>query len=163
MINYLKKSAEISECGLYRYALTRVWDESKPLVLFIMLNPSTASGSIDDPTIRRCVGFASNWGYGGILVGNLFAFRATNPIDIPKVIDPNHADLNSQSVMEMYWKSKITVFAWGNPPIAHPSCPLVGFQNTFNLGLTKRLNPKHPLYIKKDQPLIKYEQKNYFG
>ena len=65
--------AIISDCGKYRYQLWRKWDPSLPVVLFIMLNPSQADASEDDPTIRRCINYAKSWGYGGIYVGNLFA------------------------------------------------------------------------------------------
>ena len=78
------KSAEISPCGLYRYSLTRKWEAWKGTVNFIMLNPSTADAQEDDPTIRRCIGFAKAWGYGGIVVTNLFAYRATNPKELKK-------------------------------------------------------------------------------
>lgn len=75
--------ANISACDRYSYSLERVWDKGgyKNLCLFIMLNPSTADAHIDDPTIRRCIGFAKSWGYGGILVGNLYAFRAWGRIE----------------------------------------------------------------------------------
>lgn len=63
----------------YRYRLSRTWDSEKPTLGFIMLNPSTDDESEDDPTIRRCLGYAKDWGYGSILVGNLFGLRATDP------------------------------------------------------------------------------------
>lgn len=72
-------SAIISEDGRYRYCLTRVWDPKKPILYFVMLNPSTADADEDDHTIRKCVGFANYNGFGGIFVVNLFALRATDP------------------------------------------------------------------------------------
>src|SRR5271154_3410516 len=72
-------TADISEDGLYRYWLTRTWDPTKPVLNWIMLNPSTADANKDDATIRRCMNFAKHWHYGGIAVYNLFAFRATDP------------------------------------------------------------------------------------
>jgi hypothetical protein len=78
----MKRDATISDCGRFRYRLTREWDSAlKPLV-FIMLNPSTADAAEDDPTIRKCIGFATRLGFGGIEVFNLFAFRATKPADL---------------------------------------------------------------------------------
>lgn len=73
------KDAILSEDRKYRYILSRTWDETKPTVLFIGLNPSTADENEDDPTIRRCIIFAKSWGYGGLIMANLFAFRTTNP------------------------------------------------------------------------------------
>lgn len=77
--------ALISDCGTFRYKLWRIWDESLPMLVFVMLNPSTADASINDPTIVKCIGFAERNGYGGIMVVNLFAYRATKPADLKKV------------------------------------------------------------------------------
>lgn len=80
--------AVLSDCGTYRYSLTRVWDESRPRVCFVMLNPSTADASANDPTIVRCRNFAYSWNYGSLEVVNLFAYRATNPRVLRTVQDP---------------------------------------------------------------------------
>ena len=77
----LERNAVISACGRYRYLLTRRVGPGTRAVTFIMLNPSTADATRDDPTIRRCIGFARSWGIGGVDVVNLFAFRATEPRD----------------------------------------------------------------------------------
>ena len=87
-MKYTNKDAVLSECKKYRYMLRRVWDRTKPACLFIGLNPSTADATVDDPTIRRCVGFADSWGYGELVVGNLYAFRATKPKDMFNQDDP---------------------------------------------------------------------------
>src|SRR5688572_12557148 len=71
--------ARFSECGTYRYVLWRQWNEVNGDVAFVGLNPSTADDEKDDPTIRRCIGFAKRWGYGGVVMLNLFAYRATRP------------------------------------------------------------------------------------
>ena len=84
----MKKDAILSEDRKYRYVLSRIWDESKSMVMIIGLNPSTADETIDDPTIVRCIDFAKNWGYGGIYMLNLFAFRATLPKDMFSVENP---------------------------------------------------------------------------
>ena len=81
------KSAQISPCGLYRYRLERFWSD-KPALPFVMLNPSTADADLDDPTIRRCMGFARREGAGGIIVATLHAFRATTPEELRKAYDP---------------------------------------------------------------------------
>ncbi len=75
----MKSDAELSKCRAYRYALWRTWDESKPFAMFVGLNPSTADELEDDPTIRRCINFSKLWGYGGLCMVNLFAYRATDP------------------------------------------------------------------------------------
>jgi len=75
----VKGSASISRDGRYRYALRRVWDPRNPSVLFIGLNPSTADHQQDDPTIRRCIRFARDWGFGELIAANLFAFRTKSP------------------------------------------------------------------------------------
>ena len=80
--------AVISSCGLYRYSLYRRWDRDLPLACFIMLNPSTADAGADDPTIRKCVGFARRWDCGRITVVNLFAYRATDPSRLKTASDP---------------------------------------------------------------------------
>ena len=83
----MQRDALFSPCGTYRYRLTRRWAEG-PAVAFIMLNPSTADGSVDDPTIRRCIGYGQSWGYGALAVGNLYAFRATEPQELRRARDP---------------------------------------------------------------------------
>src|SRR5262249_62207047 len=75
----LRCAAGFSRCGRYRYWLTRTWDAARPAVCWLMLNPSTADAARDDPTIRRCIGLARRWGHGGIVVVNLFAWRAPDP------------------------------------------------------------------------------------
>jgi hypothetical protein len=75
----MEKGADISANGLYRYSLWRIWEPTQPLVMFIGLNPSTADATTDDHTIRRCLRFSFDWGYGSLVMTNLFAFRATDP------------------------------------------------------------------------------------
>lgn len=75
----VRRGAELSACGHYRYALTREWDDSLDRVVWVLLNPSTADASRDDATVRRCMGYAASWGYGGIVIVNLFAYRARDP------------------------------------------------------------------------------------
>ena len=108
------KSALISQCGKYRYHLQRVWDKELPRVCYIMLNPSTADAEKDDATIRRCIGFAKSWGYGGIDVVNLYAYRATQPSELWKVVDPVGPD-NDIWLRRMCAKLEVSlvVAAWG--------------------------------------------------
>ena len=80
----MKRSAIISDCGQFRYILRRSWDISRPALGFVMLNPSTADANQDDPTIRKCIGFAERHGFGAIVVTNLFAHRATDPANLKR-------------------------------------------------------------------------------
>ena len=122
----MKKSAIISNSGLYRYELHREWDKDKEKVLFIMLNPSTADEKTDDLTTIRCMNFAKKWGYGGIMIGNIYPFRAKRPKDLRKWLrqdrDSNYKtglgityarNENKNHVYEMVEQADIVVCAWG--------------------------------------------------
>ena len=148
--------AVISECGKYRYQLWRVWDEAKPLVLFIMLNPSTADATKNDRTISRCINFAKSWGYGGIMVGNIFAFRATKPWNLALANDPV-GEGNNAHLIEMSLKSGLTVAAWGNGRWVERLATRKGLKPLEGVGVVLHYlelcddgTPKHPLYLKKD-------------
>jgi hypothetical protein len=147
------KSAVISECGTYRYLLTRTWDGSLPGVGFIMLNPSTADASVDDPTIRRCIGFAKAWGYGAITVRNLYALRSTDPKALRSHPHPHGPD--NYRYLEAAVSDDLTVCAWGAnaDPIDSRGLidALLGWGGQpHHLGLTKGGFPKHPLYLRAD-------------
>src|SRR5690606_26308046 len=107
----LIKSAKISDCQKYRYELRRVWDDKKPLVLFIGLNPSTADADSDDNTSRVCVNYAKRWGYGGVLLGNLFAFRSTDSSALYTAADPVGPD-NDSWIKKLQAEAEIVVCAW---------------------------------------------------
>jgi len=83
---WIASSAVVSSCGNYRYELTRTLATGAGTVLFIMLNPSKADGKDDDATLRRCIGYATKWGYRALVVCNLFAYRATDPRDLRKAL-----------------------------------------------------------------------------
>jgi hypothetical protein len=161
---YVGSSAVLSECGNYRYELSRIWDTTKPMVMFLMLNPSTADANKDDNTIRRCIAYAKSWGYGGVFVGNLFAYRATNPKELLNVKNPV-GEKNQSHLIKMSLKTDMTICAWGNSSIVEKLTkslgyfkPLSGLQNRFNyLELSKNGTPKHPLYLKCNLLPIKYE------
>lgn len=87
-MNETTSSAIISKDGLYRYSLERTWDKSKSTVLFVCLNPSVADDKIDDRTVNKMIFFAKKFGYGRLLVGNLFAFRATDRSELFKQEEP---------------------------------------------------------------------------
>lgn len=106
-------SAVISECGLYRYQLARGC-ESYPdkRVLFIGVNPSTADADTDDQTVRKWTGFTKHWGYGGFIVGNLFAYRATNVKDLATALDPIGED-NDRHLATLIEAADLIVPCWG--------------------------------------------------
>jgi len=153
----VEKKALLSHCGKYRYTLSRIWDTEKPCVMFLMLSPSTADAFSDDPTIRRCIGFAKSWGFGGLFVCNLFAYRSTNPKELLVVEDPIGPD-NLTEIRRAADHSAVVVCAWGNGGIVDKLFsrfpeykPLKGLDLQLScLGLSKGGHPKHPLYLKKD-------------
>jgi hypothetical protein len=154
----MNKFALISPCGKYRYRLGRRWSP-EGCVLWIMLNPSTADANIDDRTIGRCMRFASDWGYGGILVGNLYPYRATKPIDLRGV--DRWGEDNDAHIADMARECQLIVVAWGSNSIvsqrdvasalsAIPGRPLKC------LGKTVTGAPLHPLFQPADAALIDY-------
>lgn len=104
----MEKKAIISKDKIYRYKLSRTWDSTKPTILFIGLNPSIADENVDDPTITRCINFAKDWGYGTLLMANLFAFRSTYPKDIYLIDDPIGKD-NDHYLLECVTQSDLIV------------------------------------------------------
>jgi hypothetical protein len=164
----LQRSAVFSACGTYRYSLTRSWNEGErnPAV-FIMLNPSTADAEKDDPTIRRCMGIARSLGCVGIQVVNLFAVRATRPVEMKAALDPVGPE-NLDHVLRAIDHRNVcpglmpgpVICAWGTlgghlgqdevvmPGIApyQPQC----------LDITKHGFPRHPLYVRRDVILRPY-------
>lgn len=156
-----RRTAVISDCGTYRYLLTRTWDTRLPTVGFIMLNPSTADADTDDPTIRRCVGFAKSWGYGGIAVRNLYALRSTDPKALRTHPDPVGPD--NYLYLEAAAGDDLTVCAWGAnaDPIDSRGLidGLLGWGGQpHHLGLTKGGFPKHPLYLRADTTPIPFRR-----
>lgn len=108
----MKRAAHVSECGLYRYWLTRVWDDTLPILVWIMLNPSKADGSIDDQTVRKVVGFATRAGYGSVVILNLFAYRATKPVDLKAAGWPV-GEANDMFINLFCTPGQSVVCAWG--------------------------------------------------
>ncbi|MEH6359116.1 MAG: DUF1643 domain-containing protein [Amylibacter sp.] len=145
-------TAIYSDCENYRYSLTRIWDDSAPRVLFVMLNPSTATEVQNDPTVERCERRARTLGYGAFCVCNIFAYRATDPKVMRAQTDPVGLENDAAITDAALWANDI-VCAWGTHgahldrgPIVermlrHQPIPLT------HLGLTIAGHPKHPLYI----------------
>jgi hypothetical protein len=148
----LHRAAVFDASGRYRYRLTRVWAPERPRVLFVLLNPSTADHRRDDPTIRRCMGFARAWGYGGVEVVNLFAWRATRPRDLRQAREPVGRG-NTRHLRAAVRRAERVVVAWGMHGawrgrgrvalalLRRWDCaPLC-------LGITRSGQPRHVLYL----------------
>lgn len=161
----IDKSAIISDCGAYRYELQRRWAKEGPAMIFVMLNPSTADAEVDDPTIRRCIGFARRENCDAICVVNLFAFRSPSPTEMKRASDPIGPD-NNAYLRRVF----LSASAWGVPVVA-----AWGAHGSFKrrdarvyeiakgegvlmqcLGKTKDGAPKHPLYLASGAPLIEW-------
>lgn len=136
----------------WRYRLIRRWDEGLPMVCWIMLNPSTAGHERNDPTIRRCIEFSKRWGFGGMMTGNLFALRATDPAELKRNSDPV-GSYNDHHLADMSRKCAVTVCAWGSHPMVNGRAAEVLHlladigTEVRCLGRTKIGRPKHPLYV----------------
>ena len=145
----MKGSAVFSRDRRYRYVLRRVWDPTRPTVLFICLNPSTADYRVNDRTVSRCIRFARDWNYGELVVANLFAFRTPYPRTLWRVRDPV-GPRNDEWLRRLVAECDTTVAAWGAhgarferdravlPLLRQPKC----------LAMSKFGHPKHPLYIR---------------
>lgn len=155
LFNKENNGAKFSDCGKHRLLLWRIWDESKPLIMFIGLNPSTANANTDDPTIRRVKAMANSWGYGGVYMMNLFTYISTDP----KQLNIEHG--NSEDC-DWYLETTATmvdkiIFAWGNFEVLGRDKEVKGmFPNSYALHINKNGSPKHPLYVRSDVKLIRY-------
>lgn len=143
----MKNTAKLSACRTYRYALWRTWDSAKPFVLFVGLNPSTADEKTDDPTLIRCINFAKSWGYGGVCMANLFAFRATDPVRMKAAIDPVGKQ-NNRWLKKLAGEAGIVVAAWGNDGAFLNRSEKVKkiLPELYCLKMNKSGEPTHPLY-----------------
>jgi hypothetical protein len=149
------RSAVFSEDDIYRYSLRRTWNLKLSVVNFIGLNPSTADEIEDDPTIRRCVRFAKDWGHGGIVMTNLFSFRATKPRDLWREGGPVGPD-NDTYLFDMASQSELIIAAWGSHSNAIKKrrvsevIHLLRHWSIHHLGLSSGGHPRHPLCLKAD-------------
>ncbi len=151
----LEHNAAMSYCGRYRYLLTRQIGPGLATATFVMLNPSTADATNDDPTVRRCIGFARRWGCGRLRVLNLFALRATNPAQIRRVADPVGPENRDWFVRALAnVQDGPVICAWGvhgehmgQDRVVLGWLAEIGAE-PMALGTTKRGHPKHPLYLR---------------
>ena len=148
-------SAGFSRCGRYRYWLRRVWDRDRPQCAWIGLNPSTADARTDDPTLRRCIGFADDWGYGSLLLVNLFSWRATDPTALLRTSDPI-GPRTPLWLRRAVTESDCVVAAWGNGGLIRNRGYEVAaaLVDAHCLGMTARGMPRHPLYCPKRSTLL---------
>jgi hypothetical protein len=146
--NYYDQSAEITDCGKYRYVLWRTWDKSRPWVLFVCLNPSTADGQVDDPTVGKCVRFAESWGFGGVRLANLFALRSSTPKRLIEVADPVGPE-NDCWLRKLGREAGLVVAAWGNHgKLQGRSNHVVSLIDQWHcISVNKTEEPAHPLFL----------------
>lgn len=156
--------AEFSDCGRYRRTLWRAWLGGRGEVLFIGMNPSTADAEVDDPTVRREIGFAQRWGFSRLIKCNLGDYRATHPRDLPRVPEEACTEANLEAIKTHAIYADLVVMAHGVPPAPlRETASIVAKmireeagQEMVCLGLTKEGFPKHPLYVRGDTSPIAY-------
>lgn len=153
---YSMASAVLSDDRRYRYSLHRIWNAEKELVMFVGLNPSTADERVDDMTTRRCMRFARDWGYGGLVLTNLYAWRATHPDELRTVEEPIGGTLNDSTIDREARRAAFVVAAWGAslPPGGQQRADDVRARLEFDgldlrvLALAASGAPRHPLYMR---------------
>lgn len=157
--------AQFSECERYRYRLWRAWGTG-PRVLFLMLNPSTADEAKLDPTVRRCYGYAQDWGYDGVEVCNIFAYRATDPKDMKAQADPI-GPMNDPTLIaaakSIDAEGGRIICAWGQHGKYRQRSKRVRalmYENTVPLHylrMSENGEPSHPLYLPKSLEPVAWE------
>lgn len=152
------KGAEFSENGKYRYSLSRVWDSNKPPCMFVGLNPSTANGIEDDPTIRRVMRFAQDWSHGAVFMLNCFPLVSAYPEALEEFLKAEdykqHQEKNMEELIRHANVCPKIVFAWGNFEIVKQTGMDKKLSDLFPNALALVVNqdgsPRHPLYVKAD-------------
>lgn len=152
-MKYLGTSATFNEARTHRYSLQRVMSAGPRTITFVGLNPSTADAEQDDPTIRRCVGFAVRWEYDRLFMANVHAFRSTDPRGLATCGDPVGMD-NWFLVKTLARASELVICAWGANVLYGDAIHIASWlrtqPNARHLGLTKSGQPRHPLYLRAD-------------
>ena len=165
----MDRLAELSSDSIYRYSLHRYWNDSLCTCMFIMCNPSTADANVDDPTIRKCIKFATRWGYGGIAVYNLFGLRATDPMELKVSVNPFGDNERYLQKLLRFKPPLLVVCAWGRDGKTLKAD--MRFQKLLKehgvlikkfwcLGTNQDGTPKHPLYLRDDTELVLFEGLN---
>ena len=154
-----QRSANFSRCGQYRYQLRRRWLDGHGCCVFIGLNPSIADAQADDPTIRRCMGYARDWGYQELVVINLFAYRTPHPTELKRSSDPVGPG-NRRHIRAACKSADLIVAAWGTNGVfrnqAQKMSRLWDGSDVFCFSLTKNRQPAHPLYQRRDAKLLRF-------
>jgi hypothetical protein len=158
-------SAHFSEDRLYRYSLHRLLgaerrDRREKVCVFVGLNPSTADETNDDPTVRRCIRFATDWGYGRLVMLNLYAYRSTDPRGLWKVEDPVGPE-NDHVLAQVCQSAARVVVAWGanakRERVDRVMLPFIIPRRALCLGVTASGMPLHPLYLRADTVPVPFE------
>lgn len=146
-----------SSCNQYRYLLVRKWKDKGPMLHFIGLNPSTADGLHNDPTIKRCIGFGKSWGFAGVYITNLFAFRTPYPEVLVKEKHPVGPD-NDEFIRHYIHLSSRTVLIWGNHGIfkQRNRKVLKWVDHPFCVKINKTGHPAHPLYLPSSSKMLPF-------
>ncbi|MES1975857.1 MAG: DUF1643 domain-containing protein [Pseudomonadota bacterium] len=157
------RSATFSDDGRYRYVLRRLWNVTQPGVCWIMNNPSVADGEVDDPTVRKCVGFSQRWGKGHLVIVNLFAYVATSPAALVSA-DRHAVDVvgagNNEEIRQAIRDATLVVAAWGASVPAPrqvqvvTSAAIASYKTLRCLGVTASGAPRHPGRLGYDTPLV---------
>lgn len=154
----IRRTATFDQTGQYRYWLTREWDTHRPAIALIMLNPSRANERQDDPTIRRCIQLAHQWGYGRLIIVNLFGYCTASPQTLKVVSDPIGVD-NDDYILQASAAAEHIALAWGNWGRLHQRDQAVlkllqpNRDRLVCCGYNRTGQPRHPLYLPRQTPL----------
>lgn len=165
--DFATDAAIFSPCQNYRYTLRREWGDG-PCVAWLMLNPSTATHIANDNTIRRCIGFSKRWGFGRLVVLNLFALRSTDPRALAKHEDPVGPE-NDQHIARAIVEAQEVVCAWGCQQ--HLTTPILRQRPAWVVSMIPRDRPavclgyrsdgapRHPLMVGYDVERVPFQMK----
>lgn len=168
-VDGIERTADISKCKLYRYSLTRLWDEKLPMIMFVGLNPSRADAVKDDRTITRLINFSKSWGYGGFYMLNLFAYRTPYTKQLFKYPYPVDSRNSVKTNLELSYYGQIAsriVFCWGTKGgfECRDVWAIKQFPNAYCFRQTRDGHPEHPLYLPAETKPVKFNpqhNKNY--
>lgn len=153
------RSAAFDPTRTYRYALERAWPAGDgSACLFVMLNPSTADEYDDDPTVRRCEGFARDFDHSALIVANLYGLRATDPAELASAIDAV-GPTTDEWLLYLSKRAKRVIVAWGSHRLVRGRSRIVydylrrDHPTVWCLGKNADGQPKHPLYLRLDSKL----------